>query len=137
MLVFFTNQSLMEFQVRYVFISSFLSNRHFQVALDGKSSQGYPVNAGVPQDSILGPTLFLVYINDLPDVMCNIAVYDDDTTLCVIRHLICGNNQRWLLNLNLIHNTLDWDRKWLVDSVLEKKLNFFYFIGLIILVLFM
>ena len=62
--------------------SSFLSNRQLRVALDGKSSQEYPVNAGVPQGSILGPTLFLLYINDLPDdVICNIAIYADDTTL--------------------------------------------------------
>ena len=59
----------MEFQVRYL-------------ALDGKSSQEYPVNARVPQGSILGPTVFLLYVNDLPDdVICNIAIYADDTTL--------------------------------------------------------
>ena len=63
-------------------ISSFLSNRPLRVVVDGKSSQEYPVNAGVPQGSILGPTLFLLYINDLPDyVICNIAIYADDTTL--------------------------------------------------------
>ena len=96
MLVFFTNLSLVEFQVRYLaFIPSSLSNRWLEVVLDGKSSQEYPVNAEVVQGSILGPKLFLLYINDLSDgVICNIAIYADDTTLysSVIRHLICGNN---------------------------------------------
>ena len=41
-------------------ISSFLSNRQLRVVLDRKSSQEYPVDAGVPQSSILGPTLFLL-----------------------------------------------------------------------------
>ena len=46
--------------------------------LDGILPQEYPVNAGVPRGSILSATLFLLYINDLPD---DIAIYADDTTL--------------------------------------------------------
>ena len=45
------------------------------MVLNGKSSQEYPVNAEVLQGSIVGPTIFLLYINDLPDdVICNIAI---------------------------------------------------------------
>ena len=51
------------------------------MVLDAKSSQEYLVDAGVPQGSIVGPTLFILYINDLPDdVICVIAIYADDTT---------------------------------------------------------
>ena len=60
-------------------ISSFLSNRWLRVVLDGKYSQEYPVNTGVHQGSILGPTPFLLYINDLPDDV--ITIHVDDTTL--------------------------------------------------------
>ena len=52
------------------------------MVLDRTFSQEYPVNAGVPQGFIIGPTRFLLYINDLlNDVVCAIANYADDTTL--------------------------------------------------------
>ena len=52
------------------------------MVLDGKSSQEYPVNAGVLQGAMLGPTLFLLYINDLPgDIISNIGLFADGTTL--------------------------------------------------------
>ena len=52
------------------------------VVLDGKSSQEYSGHDRVPQDFIVGSTLFLLYINYLPDdVICNIAIYAYDTTL--------------------------------------------------------
>ena len=51
------------------------------MVLDQKSSQQYPINAGIPQDPILCHTLFLLYINDLPDgVICDIGIYSDETT---------------------------------------------------------
>ena len=82
-----------------------------------KSSQEYPVNAGVPHGSIL--TLFLLYINDLPDaVICNIAIYADDTTL----YSKCDQASDLWQQLELaselesdLRETVDWGRKWLVD----------------------
>ena len=63
-------------------IKSFLSDRKIRVVLDGQSSSSYSINAGVLQGSVLGPTLFLIFINDLPDnILSKLAVYADDTTV--------------------------------------------------------
>ena len=51
------------------------------VLLDGKFSQEYPVNARVPQGSILGSSLFLLHINNLDDVIYDIVIYADDAIL--------------------------------------------------------
>lgn len=60
----------------------FVNERSLKVVLDGQSSPLYNINAGVPQRSVLGPTLFIVFINDLPDeVLSRIGIYADDTTL--------------------------------------------------------
>ena len=62
---------------------SFPRNRRHKVILDGTSSQEYPVNAGVPQFSILAPTLFLLSLMTFLILL---------TTLSVIRHRICDKN---------------------------------------------
>ena len=89
------------------------------MALDGKSSQEYPVNAGALQGSILGPTLFLLYINNPPDdFICNISIYANDTTL----HSKCDQASDLWQQLELaselesnLQDTMDWDKTWLVD----------------------
>ena len=86
---------------------------------DGKSSQEYLVNAGAVQASILGPTLFLLYINDLPDdVICNIAIYADDTTLDSKCDQASDLWQQLELASQLefgLWDTVDWGRNWLFD----------------------
>ena len=65
-------------------LTSYLSNRHLQAVVGGATSQAFPVTAGVPQGSILGPTLFIVDVNAAPDVLpANTvpATFADDTTL--------------------------------------------------------
>ena len=108
----------------FVLISSFLSNRWLRVVIDGKSSREYIVNAGLPQGSILGPTLFLPYINDLPDrAICNIVIYADDTTLYSKYGQASDLRQQLELasDLNLMYETL-WTGagSGLLISMLEK-----------------
>ena len=64
------------------FISSFLSDRSIAVVVDGHCSSSKPINSGVPQGSVLSPTLFLLFINDLLSLtQCPIHSYADDSTL--------------------------------------------------------
>ena len=100
------------------------------MVLDGKSSQEYPVNAGVSQGSILGPTPFLLYINELLDnVICDIAVYADDTTLYSKCDQVSDLWQQLELASELesdLRDTVDWRRKWLVDfNALKTQLVLF------------
>ena len=99
-----------------------LSKRQLWLVLDGKLSKEYSVNAGVPQGFIIGHTPFLLYTNDLSMMMILLS-----TTL----------NKSWLLNLNLICQTL-WigAGSGLLISMLEK-LNLFLLTGLTTLVLLM
>ena len=66
----------------YQVLQNYLSGRLQRVVLNGQTSSWRPVLAGVPQGSILGPLLFLIYINDLPDELKSSAkLFADDTSL--------------------------------------------------------
>ena len=61
-------------------IGSFLGNRSQQVVVDGETSSSAPVTSGVPQGSVLGPILFLIYINDMPEsITSNCRLFADDS----------------------------------------------------------
>jgi len=64
-------------------IADFLHDRSQRVVLDGVASSRVPVTSGVPQGSVLGPSLFLLYINDIVDVVefCTIKLFADDTLI--------------------------------------------------------
>ena len=102
------------------------------------SSQEYPVNTGVFQRSILGPTSFLLYINDLPvDVTCDIAIYADDPTL----YSKCGRASDLWQQLELaselesdLRDTVDLGKKWLVDFN-TRKTRLIFLTGLVTMVL--
>ena len=78
-------------------ITDFLNFRKQRVVLNGQYSPWTSVEAGVPQGSILGPLLFLIYINDLSDdLTTNVKLFSDDTLLFSIVH----NMNTSTINLN-------------------------------------
>ena len=81
-------------------ISSFLNNRTQEVVVDGISSQKSNVTSGVPQGSVLGPLLFLLYINDLPAYTkhSTIRLFADD---CMLYRSINSDEDRLKLQEDL------------------------------------
>ena len=64
--------------------SSYLMGCYQRVTVLGETSDPLPVSSGVPQGSILGPMLFLIYVNNLPDsvLTSHVAMFADDTKIC-------------------------------------------------------
>ena len=90
-------------------IKSFLADRNQQVVLDGKSSSPAPVTSGVPQGTVLGPLLFLVYINHLPSrATSSVRLFADD---CLLYRVIKGHQDAERLQADL-NQLQEWEKDW-------------------------
>ena len=90
-------------------IKGFLDNRQQAVVINGVNSNSIPVSSGVPQGSVLGPILFLVYTNDLPrQVSSRVRLFADDTAiyLALSSHIEGQVLQNDLLSLE------KWEKMW-------------------------
>ena len=99
-------------------IESFLSHREQTVILEGKSSDTNPVTSGVPQGTVIGPLLFLVYINDMPRCVhsSNTRLFADD---CLIYKEIRTHQDAADLQSDL--DALQrWEKQWLMSFHPQK-----------------
>ncbi|KAI8506610.1 Leucine-rich repeat-containing protein 15 [Branchiostoma belcheri] len=98
-------------------LKAFLTNREQTVVVEGKASAPVKVASGVPQGTVLGPLLFLLYINDLPDQLdSNVRLFADD---CLLYVELSTQTDSQLLQKDL--NTLEeWQSKWLMQFNPEK-----------------
>ena len=99
--------------------NNYLSNRLQKVTVLGSTSQPLPVLSGVPQGSILGPLLFLVFVNDLPDSISrqsSVALFADDTK-CY--RPVTRVSDYEILQSDL-HNLVQWCSNWKMDLNLSK-----------------
>ena len=90
-------------------ISSFLTGRKQCVVVEGEQSKFVPVESGVPQGSVLGPCLFLFYINDIPDGLNSTCrLFADDT----IVYLTVKSDSDADKLQNDLNKLADWEQKW-------------------------
>lgn len=98
-------------------VQSFLTDRRQAVVVDGATSEFVPVKSGVPQGSVLGPCLFLLFINDLPKGLTSTARLFADDTAC--HKAICKAADQTDLQNDLNQLAL-WEEKWLMSFHPDK-----------------
>ena len=94
----------------YTLLNNYLLRRKQRVILNGVTSSWKPIMSGVPQGSIPGPLLFIVFINDLPDnLVCNPKLFADDVSLIAVMHdkHICTSNLR-----DALRRLYEWSVQW-------------------------
>ena len=97
-------------------IESFLKNRRQRIVQGEIVSNWVEIFSGVPQGSVIGPLLFVIYINDLPDALVNISkLYADDTK--IISEMVSVDC------VQKIQNDLDRAFKWTQDWLLKFNVN--------------
>ena len=108
--------------------NSYLTNRHQVVQIHSAVSDPLPVECGVPQGSILGPLLFSIYINDLPDAPrhCCTECYVDDTKLFVSFHLRDSQRTVQEMNEDLLQVCKLVLRKSAITESRQDKMNCFW-----------
>ncbi|KAK7108399.1 hypothetical protein V1264_016145 [Littorina saxatilis] len=98
-------------------IADFLSERRQCVVVNGVQSSEAEVTSGIPQGSVLGPMLFVLYINDLPNVVANyVRIFADDTKVYT-RSDVEGAPQTLQKDLDSLQ---DWSQQWLMNFHPEK-----------------
>ena len=105
--------------LQYKYLKEFLDNREQRVTIDGFSSDWVKISAGVPQGSILGPLLFLIYINDITEIVSSdIRLFADDTFI----FRIANQQSTQYLNSDLEKITSwAWDWKMLFNPDISKQ----------------
>ena len=98
-------------------IEAFLSGRNQRVRVNGELSASKLVTSGIPQGSVLGPLLFVLYINDLPDsVQSNILLFADDTK--IFRQVFTTEDAEALQkDIDALNQ---WSEKWLLKFNIDK-----------------
>lgn len=108
----------------FSWIASYLTGRTQSVRLNSSISDPLPVSSGVPQGSILGPLLFLIYVNDLPLVVPGISLFADDTGLLVSDSHVDGLVSSLQDGINSI---ISWMHSWhLKPNILKTEAIFFF-----------
>ncbi len=101
-------------------LENYLSDRHQRVVIEGQTSDWLRTEAGVPQGSILGPLLFIIFINDIiKEIQTNIRLFADDTSL--FHSIVDSHITQTLLNRDL-QKISEWAAQWLmIFNVLKNE----------------